>query len=138
MKNVDINSENDVKLKYEYACNEYAKLFCKKHGYDFEEYGSWCGDIVGDHFDTGADIIVSMQTIRDDIDNDFPEEEFLIWYDYTVRLFLLNCKRGNLNFKSWCKGAPRISYEEIIKLEESRDRIEELQIELMNNLDNVF
>ena len=59
------------------GCNEYLRLFCEKHDFDYEEAKeSWVANCVGDVTCVG-DIFVGMQTIITDIEMDAPEAEFL-------------------------------------------------------------
>lgn len=75
-----------LKSDYEKACNAYLKAFCKKHGYDYEDAArSWVGGDVGGITEC-ADYIVRMDDIITDIDRDAPEDEFVKYYDYCLRV----------------------------------------------------
>ena len=105
------------------GCNEYLRLFCEKHDFDYEEAkDSWVANCVGDVTCVG-DIFVGMQTIITDIEMDAPEEEFIKWYDYN--LVAHEFSFATPNFESWLRGCPRVSEEAFKKLQG-----------LKNNLDN--
>ena len=89
------------------GCNEYLRLFCEKHDYDYEEAKeSWVANCVGDVTCVG-DIFVGMQTIITDIEMDAPEEEFIKWYDYNLVAHEFGFTTPN--FESWLRGCPRVS-----------------------------
>ncbi len=97
------------------GCNEYLRLFCEKHDFDYEEAKeSWVANCVGDVTCVG-DIFVSMQTIITDIEMDAPEEEFLKWYGYN--LVANEFGFTTPNFDHWLRGCPRVPQESFDKLE---------------------
>lgn len=97
------------------GCNEYLRLFCEKHDFDYEEAKeSWVANCVGDVTCVG-DIFVGMQTIITDIEMDAPEEEFIKWYDYN--LIAHEFGFNTPNFESWLRGCPRVSEETFNKLQ---------------------
>ena len=107
------------------GCNEYLRLFCEKHDFDYEEAKeSWVANCVGDITCVG-DIFVGMQTIIADIEMDAPEEEFIKWYDYNLVAHEFGFNTPN--FESWLKGCPRVSEETFRKLQG-----------LKNDLDNAI
>lgn len=107
--------------KYQNACNDYLKAFCKKHGYDFADAReSWVAGEVGT-ITCVADYFVSMEDIRTDIDHNAPEEEFVRWYDYTLRLHTLGATA--MNYKHWLMGAPRKTEAEIAYLEARHQKV---------------
>ena len=121
-----------LKANYKNACDDYLEAFCEKHGFD-RGNSRWIADRPGEIADVG-DYCVDMQTIADDINLDAPEEEFFKWYDYTIEMGMLGALRIP-NFRSWIKGCPRKSREEIDKLKALKQKIEELKKELTNELD---
>ena len=107
------------------GCNEYLRLFCEKHDFDYEEAKeSWVANCVGDVTCVG-DIFVGMQTIITDIEMDAPEEEFIKWYDYNLVAHEFGFNTPN--FDSWLRGCPRVSDETFKKLQG-----------LKNDLDNAI
>ena len=97
------------------GCNEYLRLFCEKHDFDYEEAKeSWVANCVGDVTWVG-DIFVGMQTIITDIEMDAPEDEFIKWYDYNLVAHEFGFNTPN--FESWLRGWPRVSEETFKKLQ---------------------
>jgi hypothetical protein len=97
------------------GCNEYLRLFCEKHDFDYEEAKeSWVANCVGDVTCVG-DIFVGMQTIITDIEMNAPEEEFIKWYDYNLIAHEFGFNMPN--FESWLRGCPRVSEETFKKLQ---------------------
>jgi len=116
-----------LKQNYEKACNDYLDAFCVKHGFNrFDTY--WIADRVGEIADI-ADYTVDMSTIIDDIELDAPEEEFLAWYDYCTEMHFLGAETTP-NFRSWVKGCPRKTKEEIEELRQHHQKIVETKEEL--------
>lgn len=107
------------------GCNEYLRLFCEKHDFDYEEAKeSWVGGSIGGIACVG-DVFVGMQTIITDIEMDAPKDEFLKWYDYN--LVADHFGFTTPNFDSWLRGCPRVSDEAFKRLQA-----------LKNDLDNAI
>ena len=97
------------------GCNEYLRLFCEKHDFDYEEArNSWVANCVGDVTCVG-DIFVGIQTIITDIEMDAPKDEFIKWYDYN--LIASHFGFTTPNFDHWLRGCPRVSDEAFKKLQ---------------------
>ena len=114
-----------VKRKYEDACNAYLKLFCEKHGFDYEEaVKSWVADEVGGVCWL-SDFAISFEDMKTDIDADAPKEEYFNYYDYALESHELgfNCP----NYANWLRGCPRLSEEQRKSLREAKNRVYEAQ-----------
>jgi hypothetical protein len=116
----------NLKENYKKACNDYAREFCKKHGYEFSEF-DWVANMPGTLINI-ADYFVDMVTIIYDVENDVPEDKFLKWYDYSLRAGTYGIITPN--FSSWVKGCPIRSEEDLNRIEKMRERINELEKEL--------
>jgi len=117
---------NKLKQDYENACNAYLKTFVDKHDYEYDpDY--WVGNSVGTVISI-ADYYVDMETIRIDIDRNAPVDEFVKWYDYSLRLGTLDCK-GIPNYDNWLRKCPIKSEAEIKAIEEAHKQIEKLKKE---------
>lgn len=95
-----------IQERWREICSEYLKLFCDKHGYDFET-NVWVGTDLSNIGDIVVvdDMHIDMADVRYDIDNNVPKEKFEQWY--WKRLELSECGVKNyLNYPSFCKGAP--------------------------------
>ena len=109
------------------GCNEYLRLFCEKHDFDYEEAkDSWVANCVGDVTCVG-DIFVGMQTIITDIEMDAPEDEFIKWYDYN--LVANEFGFTTPNFESWLRGCPRVSDETFNKLQALKNNLDDAILE---------
>lgn len=107
-------SKEKAREYFEKGCNEYLRLFCEKHDFDFEDAkNSWVGNKVGDIVCVG-DYFIGMETIITDIEMDAPEKEFGEWYFYILDAHEFNFSTPN--FKSWLLGCPRASEETFAKL----------------------
>ena len=109
------------------GCNEYLRLFCEKHDFDYEEAKeSWVANCVGDVTCVG-DIFVGMQTIITDIEMDAPEDEFIKWYDYNLVANEFGFKTPN--FDHWLRGCPRVSDETFNKLQALKNNLDDAILE---------
>lgn len=123
-----------LKSNYEKAVNDYLRAFCDKHDFDYEDAKeSWVGGDVGGIV-CCADYFIDMQTIIDDIHMDAPEEEFIKWYDYHLELSTLGMTAPN--FRSWLRGCPRKSDDEIQAIRDAQKRVEDAK-EMLNDLINI-
>lgn len=77
-------TREELRLSYNAVCNAYLAAFCEKHGYDYEP-DAGVGDDPGGIAEVG-DLFVSMADILTDIDRDAPEEEYVKYYDYCLRV----------------------------------------------------
>ena len=109
---------------YRAACDNYLHAFAKKHGFDTRDC-SWVSDEPGGVASVG-DYYIDMQTLKDDIDMDAPEEEFIKWYDYTSECAWLDLP-DRCNFRSWVKGCPRYSEETFGRIRALRKNVESAQ-----------
>jgi len=82
-----------LQKNYENACNAYLKAFCLKHDFYLDNC-FWVADQVGTICAIG-DSFVDMETIRIDIDRDAPINEWMKWYDYSLRLGMLDAPCPN-------------------------------------------
>lgn len=125
-----------LKSDYEKACNAYLQAFCEKHGYDYKDAArSWVGGDVGGIAEC-ADYIVRMEDIITDIDRDVPEDEFVKYYDYCLRVGSIACgKISTPNYSSWLSGCPRMSEEQITRLEELQRDIRKAEEILENEIE---
>lgn len=102
-------TKEHARAMYTLGCIEYLRLFCEKHGFDYDDAkDSWVGNEVGG-ITCVCDYFVDMGVIIADIEMDAQEHDFVEWYNYCLDAneFGLNVP----NFKSWVKGCPRTSEE---------------------------
>ena len=128
--------KNKAKDLYTRGCNEYLRLFCEKHDFDFEDAkSSWVGGNVGDIVLCG-DYYIGLQTIITDIDENAPEEEFIKHYDYCIDAAEFNLPQPN--FHSWLRGCPRTSPEGFERLRAIKKTLEDAINEEKENNSNKF
>ena len=132
-------SREELRLNYNAACNAYLAAFCEKHGYDYDP-AAWVGNDPGGIAEVG-DLFVSMADMLTDIDRDAPEEEYIKYYDYCMRVgAIANGELEIPNYDSWLRGCPRMDEEQIARLEELQHDIYDaklhlrVDIERLNNL----
>lgn len=116
-------SKETAREYFEKGCNEYLRLFCEKHDFDFEDAKeSWVGGqtvgvvCCGDYF-------IDIRDIITDIDKDAPNDEYEKWYAYTLDAHNLGLTTPN--YESWLKGCPRSSQEDIERLFKLRREFED-------------
>ena len=128
--------KKQLRSDYEKACNAYLKAFCEKHGYDYEDaVRNWVGGDVGGITEC-ADLFVNMDDIITDIDRDAPEDEFVKYYDYCLRVGSIACgKISTPNDSSWLSVCPRMSEEQITRLEELQRDIRKAEEILENEIE---
>lgn len=115
-----------LKTNYDKACNAYLKAFCDKHGFHYNP-DCWIGGEVGGIIEI-SDNYVGLDTIRTDIDTDAPSDEFEQWYDYSLRLGMIQATTPT--YRRWLEGCPRRSENEIADMEQRHAYIEQLKAEL--------
>ena len=88
-----------------------------------------------------GDLFVSMADILTDIDRDAPEEEYIRYYDYCMRIGgICDGKLEPPNYDSWLRGCPRIDEEQIARLEELQRDVRcaemnlKVEIDRLNNI----
>lgn len=108
---------------FEKGCNEYLRLFCEKHVFDYEDAkDGWVAADVGSIVCCG-DYFIDMRDIITDIEQDAPEDEYGKWYFYTLDAHNLGLTMPN--YSSWLKGCPRCSQEEINRLYDLKHEFEQ-------------
>lgn len=107
--------------KYKLACNEVLHAFCERHEM-YADDDPWVGGKAGGIACIG-DYFVDMQTILYDIEYEPDTKELLRWMDYRSRLMFIGIEK-DINYESWCKGAPRLSEESLSRLEEMKKQID--------------
>ena len=120
-----------LKGNWKSVCNEYLKRFCERHDYAYEP-DMWVANEPGTIIEI-ADMFVTMDNIRYDVDNEVPEEKFAQWYWASVDRHMLDLE--DINYQSFCKGAPwRYSDEELANIQRLKSKIDNI-VHKMNNKD---
>lgn len=111
---------NSIK-NYENAINEIIKAFKEKHDLNMYE-GYWIGNQIGEVYDFG-DMTFDFRDILIDLKEDAPKDEIFKWRDYMMRIWSINNMAGSIllkenNYRSWLKGCPRLTEEELDTVED--------------------
>ena len=107
---------------YEDAINEIIKAFKEKQGLDTYE-GYWIGNKIGEVYDSGDTMTFDFRDILIDLKEDAPKDEIFKWRHYMMRIWSINNMAGGVllkenNYRSWLKGWPRLTEEELNAVEE--------------------
>lgn len=123
-----------LSINFSIACNDYAKALCKKYDFDYDE-SYWIADEVGGIFEVNdGEYVFGLLEIIYIVDNDIDFETFDAWYTYTLRLSMISENVPLPNLKSWCKGCPIKSEEDICKLEALKAKLQEAEMLIEENV----
>ena len=116
------------KLRYDYkkACDAYLHRFCELIEMD-RHYADWVD--VGGIAEVG-DYYVGMQDIITAVEGNVGYEQFIKWYDYTLKCGMSDLH--HLNLEHWLQGCPRYTEEHFLKLEELRKKRDDAEQELQD------
>ena len=106
---------------YEDSVNAILDEFKKKHDMDNED-GYWIANQVGEVYDFGNETIFDFRDILTDIKENSEKDEIHKWANYMKRVWSINNMVGGvylkeINYKSWLKGCPRISDEDLERID---------------------
>ena len=111
----------DAIKKYENAVNAIITAFKEKQGLDTYE-GYWIGNQIGEVYDFGDTMTFDFRDILIDLKEDAPKDEIFKWRDYMMRIWSIKHMAGGVllkenNYRSWLKGCPRLTEEELNAVE---------------------
>jgi hypothetical protein len=95
-------------------------------------YADWVD--VGGVAEIG-DYYVSMQDIITAVEHNVGYNEFIKWYDYTLRVGMLELPTCNL--RNWLRGCPRYSEETLLGIEAAQTRVRDAEEELERRIKKV-
>ena len=113
-----------LKDNYKKACDGYLQRFCELIEMNMH-YADWVD--VGGVAEIG-DYYVSMQDMITAVENNVGYEQFIEWYDYTLRAGALSLQTPNLD--AWLRGCPRYSEETLLGIEAAQTRVRDAEEEL--------
>lgn len=111
----------DAIKNYENAVNAIITAFKEKQ--DLDTYGGyWIGNQIGEVYDFG-DMTFDFRDILIDLKEDAPKGEIFKWGEYMTRIWSINNMAGSIllkdnNYRSWLKGCPRLTEEELDTVED--------------------
>lgn len=128
----------EVASAWKNACYDVLSAFCEKHEI-YEKHAYFVGDGLADSMPSLADFDGDMQAnVEDmalDLDSNAPVGKFEEWYQYEMRTAMLGIR--GINYRSWLMGAPRKSDEELTRLENAKQHIENLKEEFRKNIEEI-
>lgn len=106
---------------YENAVNAIVDEFKKKQEIKSSE-GYWIGKEIGGVYDFGDTMTFDFRDILTDIKTNAEKDEIFKWQEYNLRIWSLNNMVGGMflqeiNYSNWLKGCPRLSSDELDKVE---------------------
>ena len=106
---------------YNNAVNAIVEEFKKKHDISSTDE-HWIGDQIGEIYDFGDCMIFNFYDILLDIKENAPQNEIFKWRDYGQRIWTINDMAGailldDINYRSWLKGCPHLTDEELDDIE---------------------
>lgn len=111
----------DLIGNYEDAVNAIVAEFKKKQNIVSSE-GYWIGKETGGVYDFGDTMTFDFRDILTDIKTNAEKDEILKWQEYNLRIWSINNMVGGMflqevNYSNWLKGCPRLSSDELDKVE---------------------
>lgn len=120
----------NLKERYAQICAIYLENFCSLMDFPFDT-DPWVGSepgtiaMVGDFFFDFHDVVKYC------VDQHLTDlTDLLQWYDYT--LWAHENRQTVPNYRSWSRGCPRLSPEQRQKIDDARQRVDELIDEAKN------
>lgn len=126
-------TQKTLKDRFNEIAQMYADTFVRtRFSYDDGSmaYYDWVADEPGTILCVNDDMFFGFDEIRLCIDENIPYDQLLAWYDYRLRLGLIDPSIPTPNLKSWVMGCPRLSEPQIQELEKAHKRTLETQNEL--------
>lgn len=106
---------------YENAVNAIIEEFKKKQELTSNE-GYWIGNQIGEVYDFGDAYTFDFNDVLLDIKENAVKGEIFKWRNYMLRIWQLNNMAGGvllneINYRSWIKGYPRLTDDELNTIE---------------------
>ena len=118
------NGERMNKLRQEFdkVVNKYVATLLKMYEWD-AYYGYWIADDTTGIYAYGDNHFIALHDLIYIVDNKVPEEKLDEWEEYCLWAHDHNHPVPNIH--SWVKGCPRVSKEEIKRLDSAREDFED-------------
>lgn len=129
----------NLKQTFDKLANDYVKCFIKNY-FTFSDGsqldGYWVADEPGGMLEVG-DYYFNYDTIRFCVDYDVDYDTLIKWYDYCLRVGMLDQSLPTPNIKFWVKGCLIYDENELEKLEKIKTNIEAQKEELKECINNL-
>lgn len=130
---------NNLKKTFDKLANDYVECFIREY-FTFSDgsrlEGSWTANEPGGILEVG-DYYFNYDTIRFCVDYGVGYDTLIKWYDYCLRVGMIDQTLPTPNIKSWVRGCPTYDEKELERLEKIKSTIEaqkEVLKECINNL----
>lgn len=124
---------------FDKLANDYVECFIKEY-FTFSDgsrlEGYWVADEPGGMLEVG-DYYFNYDTIRFCVDYGVEYDTLMKWYDYCLRVGMLEQSLPTPNLKSWIKGCPIYDENELERLEKLKAIIEAQKEELKECINNL-
>jgi hypothetical protein len=104
------------------VCERYVKLLAEKWDLDWHE-AYWVGNELGGLCDFDGDFTITLTDMVYVVENDASYAEYMEWMNYNIDAHRWGFH--NINLKSWHMGAPRVSNDVFIHLQELMTKVNE-------------
>ena len=125
--------KNTLNQRFNSIAEDYRREFMKTYFSDDDgsiAMSDWVGDEIGGVLCVSDDLFFGFDDMRYCIDNKVWNEDLMQWYDYCVRVNLIDCDLHTPNLDYWLKGCPRYSEEQLKKIEKEKRKIIALEEEI--------
>lgn len=125
--------KNTLNQRFNSIAEDYRREFMKT--YFSDDDGSiamsyWVGDEIGGVLCVSDDLFFGFDDMRYCIDNKVWNEDLMQWYDYCVRVNLIDGDLHTPNLDYWLKGCPRYSEEQLQEIEKGKRKVLALEEEI--------
>lgn len=130
----------DLKQEFEQLMEEYKKIFLELYFQENENDlvdSYWIADEIGGVLCVQDDMFYSTDIIRYCVDNNVSWEDLDTWYQYCLRLGMIDPQIPVPNLKAWIGGCPRYQEDELKELERLADDVRKSQDKLYDAVTNI-
>ena len=135
MENVSLK-DKFTKLARKYTLNFLELYFYGDEPEQLPEFW-WVGDEIGGMLVVN-DYYFSFDEVRLCVDKNIPENELFEWYEYCNRVMVLDLRLPLPNLDSWVRGCPRISNDELLKKENEKRSLAELNKKFEKDIEDLM
>lgn len=106
--------------RYEKACNDILRAFSETYDV-YVDSEDWVAGQVGTTVCVNEEYYLNMEDLLLMLNNGVGFDEFLRWWDYSLECSMLELPSPNL--RSWLKGCPTYTHEELDKIKEKQEEV---------------
>lgn len=112
---------------------DYRREFMKTYFSDDDgsiAMSDWVGDEIGSVLCVSDDLYFDFDDMRYCVDNNVQEEDLMQWYEYRVRVTLIDDDLHTPSLDHWLKGCQRYSEEQLQEIEKGKRKVMALEEEI--------